>query len=155
MSVTQYDPYKTFRFQLILDGVPVAGLKNVGEIKRTTAVNKYRDSTGAEIKTPGNTDISSIVLGRGITQNKQFVEWADLIYSSADPHEKPGYKKDLTLELLNNRGQVVHRYFLHNCWVSEFTTLPALDSEANTVAIEQIKLELEGYTRDTSLNVSE
>ena len=155
MSVTPFDPYKTFRFQLILDGVPVAGLKKVGELKRTTAVNKYRDATGTEIKTPGNTDISSIVLERGATQNKQFVEWADKIYSSADTHEKPGYKKDLTLEFMNNQGKVVQRYFLHNCWVSEFTTLPVLDSESNTIAIEQIKLELEAYTRDTSLNVKE
>ena len=155
MSVTPYDPYKTFRFQLILDGDPVAGLKTVGELKRTTAVNKYRDATGTEIKTPGNTDISSIVMGRGITQNKQFIEWANLVYSSPNPHEQPSYKKDMILELLNNRGQVVQRYFLHNCWVSEFTTLPALDAESNTIAIEQIKLELEGYTRDTSLNVSE
>jgi phage tail-like protein len=154
MSVTPYDPYKTFRFQLSEGNVRFAGLKNVGEIKRTTGVNKYRDSTGIEIKTPGNTDISSLVLQRGITQSKQFIEWADLTYSSADPHEKPGYKKDLTLELLDNQGQVVYRYFLHNCWVSEFTTLPALDSESNTIAIEQIKLELEGYTRDTSLIVS-
>jgi phage tail-like protein len=155
MSVTPYDPYKTFRFRLIMDGVVVAGLKNVGELKWTTSVNKYRDSTGTEVKTPGNTDISSVVLQRGVTQNKQFKDFAYLTFSSTDPHEKPGYKKDLTLELLNNREQVVYRYFLHDCWVSEFTTLPALDSESNTIAIEQMKIELQGYTRDTSLNVTE
>jgi len=155
MSVTPYDPYKTFRFRLIMDGVAVAGLKKVGELKRTTSVNKYRDSTGTEIKTPGNTDIASIVLERGITQSDQFMKFADLTFSTADPNEKPGYKKELTLELLNNREQVVHRYFLHDCWVSEFTTLPALDSESNTIAIESVKIELKGYTRDTSLTVNE
>jgi len=155
MSVTPYDPYKTFRFRLIMDGVVVAGLKNVGELKWTTSVNKYRDSTGTEVKTPGNTDISSVVLQRGITQNKQFKDFAYLTFSSTDPHEKPGFKKDLTMELLNNKGQVVYRYFLHNCWVSEFTTLPALDSEANTIAIESIKLEVEGITPDDALVVNE
>jgi phage tail-like protein len=155
MSVKPFDPYKTFRFQISIDGTKVAGLKKVGALMRTTQVNKYRDSDGTEIKTPGNTEISSLTLERGITQDEQFIKWADMIYSSTDTREKAGYKKDLILELLNNQGVTVHRYFLTNCWVSEFTTIPELDSEANTVAIERIKIELEGYTRDASLKVKE
>jgi phage tail-like protein len=155
MSTAPFLPYNTFRFQLKMDGKPVAGLKKVGELKRTTTVNKYRDHTGVEVKQPGNTDISSILLERGVTQNKEFVDWADMVYSSKDTHEKPGFKRDLILELLNNKGQAVQRFTLINCWVSEFTTLPELDAEANAIAIERIKIELEGYIRDTALTVNE
>ena len=35
-----------------------------------------------------------------------------------------GYKKELTLEVLNEKGQVALRYFLHGAWVSEFTAVP-------------------------------
>jgi phage tail-like protein len=42
------------------------------------------------------------------------------------------------------------RYFLHDCWVSEFTAVPDLDANANAVAIESLKIELEGWERDTS-----
>jgi phage tail-like protein len=58
------------------------------------------------------------------------------------------YKKDLTLEVMNERGQVAIRYFLYRCWVSEFTAMPDLDANANAVAIEHLKIELEGFLRD-------
>jgi hypothetical protein len=39
---------------------------------------------------------------------------------------------------------------LHDCWVSEFTSLPELNANANAVAIESLKIELEGWERDTA-----
>jgi len=49
---------------------------------------------------------------------------------------------------MNERGQVAKRYFLHRCWVSEYNAIPDLDANANAVAIEHLKLELEGWERD-------
>jgi phage tail-like protein len=49
---------------------------------------------------------------------------------------------------MNERGQVALRYFLYRCWVSEFTALPDMDANANAVAIESLKIELEGWARD-------
>jgi phage tail-like protein len=60
------------------------------------------------------------------------------------------YKKDLTLEVMNERGHVAKRYFLHRCWVSEFTAVPDLDANANAIAIESCKIELEGWERDVA-----
>ena len=45
-------------------------------------------------------------------------------------------------------GQLVLSYKLYRCWVSEFQALPDLDASANTVAIQSIKLENEGWERD-------
>jgi phage tail-like protein len=36
-------------------------------------------------------------------------------------------------------------YRLFRCWVSEYQALPELDASSNAVAIETIKLELEGW----------
>ena len=58
------------------------------------------------------------------------------------------YKKDLVIEVMNEKGQVAFRYFLFRCWVSEYTALPELDANANAVAIESMKIELEGWDRD-------
>ena len=63
--------------------------------------------------------------------------------SALDPAQK---KK--SLEVLNEKGQVALRYFLHGCWVSEFTAVPQLDANANAIAVESIKIELEGWERD-------
>ena len=58
------------------------------------------------------------------------------------------YKKDLTLEVMNERGHLVFRYFLHNCWVSAFTSISDLHANANAVTIQTIKLVNEGWECD-------
>ena len=50
--------------------------------------------------------------------------------------------------MMNEKGHVVYRYFLYNCWVSEYTAIPELNANANAVSIEMLKIELEGWDRD-------
>jgi phage tail-like protein len=38
---------------------------------------------------------------------------------------------------------------VYRAWVSEFQALPDLDANANAIAIQHIKLENEGWERDT------
>ena len=42
-------------------------------------------------------------------------------------------------------------YKIYRCWVSEYQALPELDSNAALVAFELIKLENEGWERDSSV----
>ncbi len=53
--------------------------------------------------------------------------------------------------LYNEAGQFVIAYIVHRCWVSEFQALPDFDADANTLAIQRITLENEGWERDTSV----
>src|SRR5947208_13509167 len=61
------------------------------------------------------------------------------------------FRKDIVLELYNEAGQLVLAYKIYRCWASEYEILPNLDANANAVAIEQIKLENEGWERDNSV----
>ena len=74
---------------------------------------------------------------RGITHDLEFESWANLVhtYEGDSLMDLAGYKKELTLEVMNEKGQVALRYFLHACWVSEYTAVPDLDANANAVAI--------------------
>ena len=58
------------------------------------------------------------------------------------------FRKDIIIELYNEAGQKVLAYKIFRCWVSEYTALPDLDANANATAIQSLKLELEGWTRD-------
>ena len=42
-------------------------------------------------------------------------------------------------------------YALYRCWVSEYQVLPNLDANTSAVAIENLKLENEGWERDHSV----
>ena len=148
----RFDPYKNFKFRVILDGRPVMGVSKVSALKRTTEVVKHRDGgdNSTDRKSPGRSSYEGVTMERGITHDLEFEKWANLVHSfSGDPAmDLVNYKKELTLEVMNERGHVVKRYFLHRCWVSEFTAMPDLDANANAVAIEMIKIELEGWERD-------
>jgi len=60
-------------------------------------------------------------------------------------------RKHIILEVYNEAGQLVIAYKIYRCWVSEYQALPDLDANANAIAIEHIKLETEGWERDTSV----
>lgn len=42
-------------------------------------------------------------------------------------------------------------YNIYRCWPSEFTALPEMDANGNSVSIQVLKLENEGWERDPSV----
>lgn len=154
VNTHRFDPYKNFKFRVLWDGKPVLGVSKVSSLKRSTEVVKHRSGgdNSTDRKSPGRSSYEPVTLERGITHDLEFEKWANKVHTYAgDPAmDLAGYKKDLILEVMNEKGQVALRYFLHRCWVSEFQALPDLDANANAVAIEHLKIELEGWERDTA-----
>lgn len=154
VNAHRVDPYKNFKFRVLWDGKPVLGVSKVSTLKRTTEVVKHRSGgeNSYDHKSPGRTSYEAVTMERGITHDIEFEKWANMVHTfDGDPAmDLAGYKKDLILEVMNEKGQVALRYNLYRCWVSEFQALPDLDANANAVAIEHLKLELEGWQRDLS-----
>ena len=154
----RYDPYKNYKFRVKLKGDDgnyrvVLGVSKVGSLKRTTEVVKHRGGgeNSTDHKSPGRTTYDGITMERGITHDRDFEKWANMVhpYSGDASMDLVNYKKDMMLEVMNEKGHVAFRYFLYDCWISEYTSMPDLDANANAVAIENIKIELEGWERDT------
>ena len=61
------------------------------------------------------------------------------------------FRKYITIDMFNEAGQLVISYQVFRCWVSEYQALPDLDANATAVAIRHIKLEHEGWERDTAV----
>ena len=148
----RHDPYKNFKFRVLWDDKTVFGVSKVGALKRTTEVVTHRNGgeNSTDHKSPGRTSYDGLTMERGITHDLEFEKWANMVhpYVGDASMDLVNYKKDLTLEVMNEKGHVALRYFLYDCWVSEFTSVPDLDANANAVAIETIKVELEGWERD-------
>ncbi len=146
------DPYKNFKFLIQWDQKTVLGISKVSALKRTTEVVKHRDGgdNSTDHKSPGRTSYDALTLERGLTHDPEFEIWANKVhpYAGDSAMDLANYKKELTLVLQDEKGHAVYRYFLHDCWVSEYTSMPELNSNANAVAIESLKIELEGWSRD-------
>ncbi len=158
VNVNRFDPYKAFRFLVYLETStsPVAGVSKVTGLKRSSDVIEYKEGGNTIIrKGLGRTKYEPITLERGITHDKDFEDWANaaqVLDKGAPSQSLKNLRKELRIELLNEAGQSVHRYVIHRCWVSEYQALPDLDAGGNTVAIEHLKLENEGWEHDLSLS---
>jgi phage tail-like protein len=154
---TRLDPYKNFKFRVKWDGQYVAGISRISALKRTTEVIEHREGGDPSTprKSPGQTKYEAITLERGVTQDPAFAAWADLVWklgaALGSESALANFRKDIYIEFYNEAGQLVLAYKVYRAWVSEYVALPDLDADANAIAIEHIKLENEGWERDTSV----
>lgn len=153
----RFDPYKNYRFRLKWDGKYVAGISRISGLKRTTEVVEHRDggASGNTRKSPGITRFEPITIERGVTHDLEFERWANKVWDlqmgvGAEVSLKD-FRKDIVLEFLNEAGQLALAYRIYRCWPSEVQMLPELDANANAVAIQSMKLENEGWERDTAV----
>lgn len=157
VNPTRFDPYKNFKFRVKWDGRYVAGMSKVGALKRTTEVVKHREGgdPSSTRKSPGRTEYEAITLERGVTHDSEFEKWANKVWNfgaglGAETSLKD-FRKDIIIELYNEAGQVVIAYKVFRCWVSDYQAQADLDANANAVLIQSLKLENEGWERDTGV----
>lgn len=157
VNARRFDPYKNFKFRLKWDGHYVAGVSKVSALKRTTEVVEHREGgdPSTSRKSPGRTKYDAITLERGVTHDLDFEQWANKVWNfgsgAGSEVSLADFRKDVIVDVFNEAGQKALSYQLFRCWVSEFHALPDLDANANAVAIQMLKLELEGWERDYSV----
>jgi phage tail-like protein len=111
----RFDPYKNFKFRVKWDGKYAAGISRVSALKRTTEVIEHREGgdPSTSRKSPGTTKYEPITLERGVTQDTEFEEWANEVWQlGAGPGAEVSlkdFRKDITIELYNEAGQLVNR----------------------------------------------
>lgn len=154
VNARRFDPYQNFKFRVRWDGRYVAGISKVGALKRTTEVVTHREGgdPSSSRKTPGRSEYDAITLERGVTHDTEFEKWANKVWNWGSglgaETSLSDFRKDVIIEMYNEAGQLAIAYKVYRCWVSDFQALPELDSNANAIAIQSIKLENEGWERD-------
>lgn len=155
VNTHRHDPYRNFKFKIKWDGKHVAGLSKCSALKKSTDPIDWREggdpSTGHRL--PGKTKYEAITLEAGVTHDTVFEEWANAVnnFQGDANMSLKNFRKNITIDVFNLQGVKVFSYNVYDCWVSEYQALPELDAGANAVAIQTIKLENEGWERDTSV----
>jgi len=136
-------------------------VSKISPLRRTTEVITHREGGDPSTtrKSPGQTVYDPIVLERGITHDLEFEKWANKVWNFGaglgSEVSLKDFRKDITIEMYNEAGQLALAYNMYRCWVSEYVALPELDANGSAVAIQKIKLENEGWERDTSVTEPE
>lgn len=157
VNAHRFDPYRTFKFQCILDGKAVAGLQKMGALKKTTEQVKWRSAGDPSYQRilPGGTSYEAVTMEQGLTHDPVFEEWANLVNNVQGDAAMSlvNFRKDIIINVLNLQGVVVISYRLFRAWVSEYQALPELDANSmNAVGIQTLTLQHEGWERDTAVS---
>ena len=157
VNTLRHNPYPSYRF-LVYFGTgttPVAAMSKVTALKRTTEVIEYKEGGyNVILKGLGRTKYEPITLERGVTQDLDFITWADTTQNLDQGLPQTSLKdlrREIRIQLCNEEGQAVRGFIVHRCWVSEFQALPDLDAGANAIALEHIKIENEGWEVDPTI----
>ena len=156
-NISRFDPYRNYRFRVKWDGNYVAGVSKVTMPKRSTEAVQHRMGGDPSVVrvAPGQSTYDPITLEQGVSHDAAFDEWANKIWNyqnttGTDPDVSiEDFRKDITIELINESGQKVLAYNVFRCWVSEFQASPELDGDA--IAIQTLTLQNEGWERDGSI----
>lgn len=155
VNAHRIDPYKNFRFHVVWDGQVVAALSKMSALKKTTEAVEWRAAgdSGIVRKMPGRTKVEPVTLERGLTHDKQFIDWANQVNNpdGQAANSLLNYRKNVQIVVHNMQGAPVLAYSLMRAWVSEFQALPEMDANANAVAVETLKLEAEGFVLDEAV----
>ena len=148
-------PYRNFKFRVYFEGKsePVAMVSKMTALKRTTEVVEWREGGESNTvrKLAGKSKYEPITLEQGLSLDTDFEDWADRVnkWGGTDLSQKDNeFRKELRVEVLDLDGEVVLKYKMHKCWVSEYTAIPDFDANANAVAIKSLKIENEGWEKD-------
>jgi phage tail-like protein len=157
VNAGRLDPYKGFKFRVKWDGQYIAGVSRVSGLNRSTEVTTIREGAdpSSSIKMPGRTEYDAITLSRGVTHDPAFEQWANKVWQVKSQvggeASLADFRKDITIELLNEAGQLVLAYNVFRCWPSNYSALVELDANTSVLAIESITLQNEGWERDVAV----
>lgn len=146
MADERRDPFVGFNFRMEIDGVEVAGFKELAGIESKTQVIEYSDGDDANYtvrKQPGRTNYSNLIAKRGISEGTEIMEW----YQSIIDQEREVERKDITINLLDDAGEPQKTYNFFECWPCRYkgADMNATDDQLALEEIEFVfeKLEIE------------
>jgi phage tail-like protein len=136
------DPYRSFNFQLEIDGVPLGAFSEASGLTAEGDAVDYREGTDLQQnvrKLTGLRKYSNIMLKRGYTQDKSLWRWyGNIVNGQPD-------RRDVTIVLLNEARQPVLRWHAEAAWVNKIEG-PSFKAAGNEIAMESVELVHEGLT---------
>lgn len=134
-----------YKFRVEIDGITRSGFKEVEGLSATIDVQEYREGTDPSLTNrlePGLSHYGPLILRYAVTSsgagkaNKELWEW---MHQNLDGSIQ---KKNVSVIVMDRKGNEVVRYNLTNAWPSNWR-IEKLDSRASGPLIEEIILQYE------------
>ncbi len=144
----------TIQFRVKWDGRIIPGITQISALGRKTEIVESRSGGDPSIlrRSPGKTQYRPIVLKRPRSTDKEFERWANKVWNFGSglgsEVSLKDFRKDIIIELCDDKGKVLMAFKVYRCWPSEYVALSDLDADDKALAMEILVLEHEGWERD-------
>ena len=143
MAPKRPDPARNTSFRLELEGSSLGSFQSIDGLGISIEVVEFREGGDPNPrKLPGRVSFPNVTLGRGYVNPSFFENWIQQARDGA-----PGFRKNLTVVVLDGRGTEVARYNLFECWPSSWK-ISSEDSKGNDVMTETLEITHQGFSRD-------
>jgi phage tail-like protein len=139
--------FEVSAFRVSIQEIPVSGVTRISGLRRSIAVVKPSgggDPAAAAKPVPGVTTFRPLTLWRPKTLDTAFDDWA-AIASRAVAGRADNLYRELVIALLSAAGKPLIRYRVLNCWPSRYDAFPELLAASNTLQMERLTLQHEGW----------
>ena len=104
----RFDPYRNFKFKVKIDNEIVAGLSKMSAMKKTTeGIDWFEAGDNFNPRRlPGKTKYEAITLEKGMTEDKVFEDWANLVNKFQGNLIAPdNFRKNIQILVCNMNGE--------------------------------------------------
>jgi phage tail-like protein len=129
------DPYRAYNFLVDIDGVAVAGFREVSGLSGDG--EEGTDPTLTVRKLPGLRRFANLTLRRGMTTSRVLWQWRLSTLRGATE------RRNGSILLRDEQQRTVAEWRFENAWVMRYEG-PTLNATANEVAIETVEIAHEG-----------
>ena len=140
------------KFRVKWDGKYISGITEISGLIRFTEVLLYRAGVhpNRPLRSPGVTAYEPIVFTRKRTHDSEFEKWVNKVYNWQGGQESSlkDFRKDIIIDIFNNKGQLAMSFKVFRCWPSEYSALGPLTIAQRDEGLEVLTLEHEGFLRD-------
>lgn len=138
MANGRADPFGSFNFLVVIDGVTTAGFSECSGITMETAAIDYRNGNEdiTVRKLPGLKTFGNITLKRGFTKDRGLWEWRKKVLDGKTERQSG------SITLLNEARQASVRWNFREAWPRKLDG-PTFNAKNNEVAIESLEIVVE------------
>ncbi|MGH7620093.1 MAG: phage tail protein [Gemmatimonadaceae bacterium] len=155
---SSFDPYRTFKFRVRLDGKTIAGVAKVSPLGRSVASNELKEGGDAfgPRQMPGAVTYDDVTLEQGWSADLTLEGWANEVTRlHADPSGVKSFKRTVFIDVFALDGNLgttggsspLTSYRLDRAWVSKYVAMPELSADTGGVGIQSVTLRHEGWER--------
>jgi phage tail-like protein len=134
---TDIDHVGAYNFKVEIGGVTAGFFKGVDGINAELEVIEFQDGDDLTLrKRPGRAKFGDVTLKKG------YIVTADLQNWWKQAREGQYVRRDISIILNDNAGNVIRTWFLYGCWPKSWK-ISALDGKGNDVLTEEITFVVE------------